>query len=70
MGTVQFGFKTKKPNQTVYLEHKLNQTVYELPVFKPNHLRKSWNQTVYGKIWNQTEPFNKKFKPNHLSQTN
>ena len=39
--SVRFGFKAKKPNQTVYLKQKPNQTVYELSVFKPNHLRKS-----------------------------
>ena len=28
---------------------------------KPNHL----NQKLLGKSWNQTEPFNRNFKPNH-----
>ena len=37
---------------------------------EPNHLRKVnqkyLNQNRLGKSWNQTEPFNKKFKPNHI----
>ena len=42
-GSVRFQGKETKPNQnrTVYLKQKPNQTVYELSVFKPNHLRKS-----------------------------
>ena len=35
------GSVSRQRNQTVYLEHKPYQTVYELLVFKPNHSRKS-----------------------------
>ena len=47
-GSVRFQGKETKlnRNRTVYLKQKPNQTVYELPVFKPNHLRKRWNQTI------------------------
>mgnify|MGYP006973840163 CR=1 FL=1 len=67
-GSVRFqGNETKlNRNQTVYLKQKPNQVVYELSVFKPNHLKSN----RLGKSWNQTEPFNIKNKPKHLSQTN
>ena len=47
-GSVRFQGKETElnRNRTVYLKQKPNQTVYELSVFKPNHLRKGKNQTV------------------------
>ena len=30
MGTIRFGFKAKKPNRTVYIKQKPNQTFYAL----------------------------------------
>ena len=55
----QLGFFALKPNQTIFIKKtKPNQTVYELS----RHL----NQKRLGKSWTQTEPFNKKFKPNHI----
>ena len=53
MGVVRFRFGSvsRQRNQTEQKSNRLfkqkpNQTVYEILVFKPNHLRKSWNQTV------------------------
>ena len=68
-GPVRFGFFALKPNQTKPNHlYKTKTKPDRLWIFKPFKKRqtKLFKSKPFRESWNQTEPFNKKFKPNHI----